>query len=403
MRPTRRILPALVLSATLTATLTAASGTTHALAKPGISTSSRVLAPGLTLKTIYDPSVPNHIYVLVIKPTKSLSLDSVLAGAMGVYAPTSQIASGHGAFAAINGDFTVRPGHPMHSFGMGGDLTQLGLAGTTFGFSSDLRHNYILNQRPSVAFENLATKAKLSISNYNSGDPSNGSIVAYTSYGVSGGIQPPSNSCSARLTSPTRIHWASRAQVGVYRDWKVGAVVCQATPMAVPTGSIVLSAGTAGAGARAIRKLKNHGKVRVSWSLGHPGVDQAVGGMPQLVTNGVDTAPPAGCRSYFCSQNSRTAVGITATGKVLLVVVDGKQRGWSEGLTLRDLGKEMISLGAKNAVDLDGSGGSTMWIKGQGVINRPSDSGGERPITSALLVMKGSAGQLAPLPFVKVK
>jgi exopolysaccharide biosynthesis protein len=83
-------------------------------------------------------------------------------------------------------------------------------------------------------------------------------------------------------------------------------------------------------------------------------------------------------------------------------VVDGQRRGWSNGLSLWQLGQEMIKLGARYAVNLDGSGGSTMWVKGQGVINRPSDRSGEWSVTSALLVMRGST-QLTPLAFVKPK
>jgi Phosphodiester glycosidase len=386
----------------LTTGLLAGVGTVQAVASPGITTTTKSLGPGISLTKIYDPSGPTHIYVLTLTPAPGLSARTVLAGGMGSYAPTSQIASSHGAVAAINADFTVDPGRPMHSFGMGGDLTQIGRAGTMFGFSSDLRHKAIVQGRPTSAFQNLTTKARFPISDFNSGDPSNGDLVAYTTYGQSGGIQPPSNACSARLGHPTKVHWASHTHVGLYRDWVVKAVACRVAPLSVQKGTIVLSAGMSGAGSRAIRALKPKKAVRVSWSLGRSGVDETVAGMPELVTNGVDTAPASRCNSYFCSPNARTAIGVTSAGKVLLVVVDGQQRGWSNGLSLWQLGKEMIKLGARYAVNLDGSGGSTMWVKGQGVINRPSDWSGERPVTSALLVMRGST-QLAPLPFVKVK
>jgi len=316
---------------------------------------------------------------------------------MGTFAPTSQIASSRGGVAAINADFSVDPGRPMHSIGLGGDLTQIGRAGTMFGFSSDLRHHVITQGRPSASFVNLKSKARRVIANFNSGDPSGGDVVAYTRYGASGGIKPPGSACSARLGRPSKLHWASPKHVGLYRNWVVRAVACQSSPMAVQVGTIVLSARTSGFGSKAIRALRAGGGVRVSWSLGHQGVEETVAGMPELVTNGVDTAPPVSCRTYFCRQNARTAIGVTASGKILLVVVDGNQRTWSNGLTLWALGKEMISLGARYAVNLDGSGGSTMWVKGQGVINRPSDWSGVRPVTSALLVMRGTS-QLARCP-----
>ena len=50
----------------------------------------------------------------------------------------------------------------------------------------------------------------------------------------------------------------------------------------------------------------------------------------------------------------------------------------------------MKSLGAVNAVNLDGGGSATMWIKGLGVVNHPTDSTGERPVSNALVVLPGA-------------
>jgi hypothetical protein len=48
------------------------------------------------------------------------------------------------------------------------------------------------------------------------------------------------------------------------------------------------------------------------------------------------------------------------------------------------------SLRVVNAVNLDGGGSSTMWIKGMGVVNHPSDSTGERAVIDALLLLPGA-------------
>jgi Phosphodiester glycosidase len=416
MRGMRRILPALLLGAAMICALVAGIGAGPAVAGAGPTSTTQTLAPGLTLTKIADPTGPQHIFVLTIDPTQSLSVTPTLAGStMGDYAQTSQIASAHNALAGINGDFTVDPGHPLHSFAQHGSLRQFGSAGTAFGLSDDLANKYIDNRRPTATLQNRTTMAKLPISQLNSGRPSNGDVVAYTTYGTGGGIKPQPGGCSARLKTPSKLHWGTTAQVGVYRDWVVDKVACQPGAMLVKSGTMVLSAGQSGPGARAIQALKRRGIVRVSWSLGWTGVAQTVGGMPEIVTNGKVTAPPPNCGSYFCSANPRTGIGITKTGKILLVIADGRQvnrRGmadWAAGFTLRQFADEMISLGAKYAVNLDGGGGSTMWVQGQGVINRPSDGceyhsypsclSGERPVTNTLLVMNG-AGPL-PLPFSK--
>jgi hypothetical protein len=73
---------------------------------------------------------------------------------------------------------------------------------------------------------------------------------------------------------------------------------------------------------------------------------------------------------------------------MLLVVVDGRQPGYSVGMTLQELANLMASLGAQNAINLDGGGSSAMWVNGLRV-TRPSD-GFERGVGSALVVLPGS-------------
>ena len=83
----------------------------------------------------------------------------------------------------------------------------------------------------------------------------------------------------------------------------------------------------------------------------------------------------------------RTAVGVdTDTGKVLLLVIDGRQ-DHSRGYTLVELARLMKGLGAEEALNLDGGGSSTMVTKRPSgrtrVANRPSD-GVERTVPNGL-------------------
>lgn len=83
----------------------------------------------------------------------------------------------------------------------------------------------------------------------------------------------------------------------------------------------------------------------------------------------------------------RTAVGVdTDTGKVLLLVVDGRQ-DFSRGYTLLELARLMKKLGAEEALNLDGGGSSTMvTTRPSGrvkVANSPSD-GQQRPVPNGL-------------------
>ncbi len=71
--------------------------------------------------------------------------------------------------------------------------------------------------------------------------------------------------------------------------------------------------------------------------------------------------------------NPRTAIGIIAPGRYLLVVSDGRTRE-SEGLSLRELADFMQRMGATEAYNLDGGGSTTMVFMGE-IVNNPTTNG----------------------------
>jgi exopolysaccharide biosynthesis protein len=88
---------------------------------------------------------------------------------------------------------------------------------------------------------------------------------------------------------------------------------------------------------------------------------------------------------FVRGRQARTLAGVTEDGRLLLVTVDGRRPGWSVGMTLPEAARLMRSLGARDALNLDGGGSTTMVVRGQ-VVNRPSDRVGERPVSDALYV-----------------
>jgi Phosphodiester glycosidase len=88
---------------------------------------------------------------------------------------------------------------------------------------------------------------------------------------------------------------------------------------------------------------------------------------------------PAFFRSFVASRNPRTLAGVRADGTLLLVTVDGRAPGWSVGMTLREAARLMRSLGALDALNLDGGGSTAMTVRGE-LVNRPSDRVGGRPV-----------------------
>ncbi len=82
----------------------------------------------------------------------------------------------------------------------------------------------------------------------------------------------------------------------------------------------------------------------------------------------------------------RTAIGVIDDNHLVIVVVDGRETGYSRGVTMTELAEIMVSLGATTAYNLDGGGSSEMWFDGE-VVNQPSN-GGERA-TSDILYLAG--------------
>lgn len=95
-------------------------------------------------------------------------------------------------------------------------------------------------------------------------------------------------------------------------------------------------------------------------------------------------------------RNPRTALGVKADGTLLLYVVDGRQSGYSKGLSQVELADELMDQGCVWAVNLDGGGSSTFSIKAPGdtsaiIYNSPSDGRARSCATYILLVSDDKA------------
>jgi hypothetical protein len=98
---------------------------------------------------------------------------------------------------------------------------------------------------------------------------------------------------------------------------------------------------------------------------------------------------------WLVRDNPRTAVGVDTRGRVLIVEVDGRQDTYSQGLPVVALAELLRSLGAVEAINLDGGGSSAAIVNGR-LVSSPSDTDSngrhiERPVGDALVVTQ--AGQ----------
>ena len=85
-------------------------------------------------------------------------------------------------------------------------------------------------------------------------------------------------------------------------------------------------------------------------------------------------------------RNPRTCVGITGES-IIFITIDGRSEQ-AEGMNLTEVQEFLLELGCVDAINLDGGGSTSMWIKEKGLVNIPSDKTGERPVANALLILK---------------
>ncbi len=363
------------------------------------STSEEVY-PGLTFTRMVDTRGPNRIFVLRADLTTALTLDVALANEkIPGHETTSSMATRHGAVAAINGDFTLLPsdkgaGHPLNTFAEDGLLRSSPLMwGRNFSLSLDEKVARFGHAPLRMTLLQADSQQEWSIRRWND-FPGRGGFVVHTRAGGST-FRPPRDACAARLLRRKPHNWDAAGE-GVMQTYQVDAVNCSSDRLARKKG-IVVAARRGTAKAKKLHSSLESGElVEVGWSQGRKGVLDTIGGNPVLVKDG-QVVDETCYDSYFCFENPRTGVGATKDGEILFVVVDGRRPGYSEGMTLLQFARLMKHLGAVSALNLDGGGSSTMFVKGK-VRNVTSD-GPERPVGSALLLLPGRDEQeQVPLP-----
>ena len=106
---------------------------------------------------------------------------------------------------------------------------------------------------------------------------------------------------------------------------------------------------------------------------------------PLLVEDGEPVAFPKTFKLISTSPHQReprTAIGMMAPLHYVIVVVDGRKPGYSEGVSLQTLQQIFVDLGVRMAFNLDGGGSTELWFQGE-IINRPS-GGGERGMSDCI-------------------
>ena len=80
-----------------------------------------------------------------------------------------------------------------------------------------------------------------------------------------------------------------------------------------------------------------------------------------------------------------TALGYTSDDRLMLLVVQGRSHGISDGISLKEEAKIMKEMGCYEALNMDGGGSSCLLVNGKETIT-PSDNGNQRPVSSVFLI-----------------
>jgi Phosphodiester glycosidase len=384
VHPTIRVLAHLAAAVLLVLAITPADEAGAGGAAPGARArivKTRKIAPGLTYIRIVRRQVPLRAFVLRVDLSKAITLDTTIADdALPSRRQLSRIVRNHDALAGVNGDPGEGLGNTVHPFAQDGDLLHTaGPDSEMFAVSKDESSTFLGNPKLRVNVTDRSNGHVFTLDRWNRRAPEPGEIVGFSPLGGTL-ASPPSSSCSVRLLPQGPPQVADPD--GVDRDYVVDVATCSESPLD-RIGGVVLSTAPGTDEAEQLLALTPGTPMRLHWSLGWPNVFDAVGGDPILLLDGAATQV---CVS--CARQPRTAIGVTATGRILLVVIDGRRARWSRGATLGELRTILRDLGAVDALNLDGGGSSEMVVEGE-VVNRPSD-GRERRITNAVLILPGA-------------
>jgi hypothetical protein len=172
----------------------------------------------------------------------------------------------------------------------------------------------------------------------------------------------------------------------------------------IPTDGAVLSAnGSAAAALRGLAGRVGNGVSRTAQLRLETAIDavESLGAHPVLLRDGRRVFPEA-TDGFTRLKNPRTLLGWNPAGEIVMVAVDGR-RDEAEGMSLAQAADLLLGLGATDAVNFDGGGGTTFVVAGE-VKNLPSDDNNPGPpaYPDGHVIAPGHVERMAPNSLVIV-
>lgn len=299
-----------------------------------------------------------------------------------------------GCIAGINGDFhDLRSDQPFGGVVSGGRLVRSPRAGygqVTLARDGSLHAGALGWSGSLVAADGTA----ITLTGVNV-DRGVNDVVLYT----------PAWGASSRSGAETEVVVRAADPVGALGTTTVEIVSTRRASGAIPPDGAVLSAtGPAGAGLRELATRIDNGSVARGAQLRlQTAVDavESIGVHPVLLRDGQRVFPDA-ADGFTRSRTPRTLFGWNRAGEMFLVTVDGR-RDDADGMSLAQAADLLARLGATDAVNFDGGGGTTFVVAGE-VKNLPSDPHNPGPPTypDGHVIEPGHVERMAPNALVIV-
>jgi hypothetical protein len=350
------------------------------------SSAPAVLMPGVTYtkRVQFTPHGPVVLNVITApKPGGLYSLQPVLSNDSIVgrekVTDMEKRMSSTASVAGVNGDlFNWNDGHPSGVLIRNGVLEHPPLADrTSVGIASD---GTLHPDRVSMLGYWRGTGQRLRVG-LNDPPGENGFSLFTHAYGAT---TPATSGGAEVVLHPFPSVTPNTDLVGVVAD----VITPSSGKTPIPADGAILQARGSGA-FRLVGDAPLGTPVTIRYTLSEAWDDMvgAIGGGPLIVKDGkpIFRANESFTTAQLSPHDPRTAIGQRADGKILMVAVDGRQPGYSAGVTNFELALAMMQLGAVTASALDSGGSTTMAFGGQ-LLNRPSDTGGERSVAEALVV-----------------
>lgn len=348
------------------------------------------LASGVAYHEIHLPEGPWRIHMVEVDlPTAWAAGIRVRTAKQEEAQKTSSLAAG--ALAAINGDFLF-PGESSQPAGLyieSGNLIRIPQRRSAFAITE--------TGQPLIAVYRMewglltAESEHLHVAGFNR-EPMLGELSVFNDR-----AQVPGDS----LQAATGFLLQGLGNTTVANDtisFRVQQVRREAWPLSLQRDQWLLAAGAEYEETEQIA-LGDTVQLYCRLAPAHAKLMEALSGGPRILRNGgvsIEVEEERLSRSFADKRHPRTAIGYSQNAEVLfLIVVDGRQPGYSVGMSLEELAEFMrtrlaefsrAKVNAYQGLNLDGGGSTTMVVSEQ-VVNKPSDPTGERPVVNALLVV----------------